>query len=309
MWLGANIQEKFKVGEIMKITESLNRGEFVITSEIGPPKGSCIKKCLSVADKYLRGINAINVTDNQASNMRLGSIITCKSLIDDGHNAIAQLVCRDRNRIALQSDILGAAALGIHNLLLLTGDHISLGDHPSAKQVFDLDSVSLIKAVKMLESGVDLAGNALEGTPPEFSKGAAVSPCADSVDLQLRKMEKKIEAGAEFFQTQAIFDSERFISFMNKTKQFNVPVILGIIIPKSARQLLFMDNNIPGVSVPPEIVKEFEADPEAAKSGKTGIEVAVRIINECRDYCHGVHVMAFGWESKIPDVLQKANLV
>jgi len=291
----------------MNITELLNSGEFIITSEISPPKGSCMEKCTSIADKYLRNITAINVTDNQSSNMRLGSIVTCKALIDDGHNTIAQLVCRDRNRISLQSDILGAAALGINNLLLLTGDHISLGDHPKAKQVFDLDSVSLIKAVKLLESGVDLAGNALEGKPPEFSKGAAVSSCADSVDNQLRKMEKKIEAGAEFFQTQAVFDSEKFIGFMDKAKQYNVPVILGIIIPKSARHLLYMDNNIAGISVPGDMVKEFEADPEAAKSGILGIEVAVRIINECRDYCNGIHIMAFGWESKIPDVLKKAG--
>ena len=291
----------------MKITELLNQGKFVVTGELRPPKGCCLKDYLSEADEYMRGITAINVTDNQASCMRLNSFVVCKALIDEGHNPIAQFVCRDRNRIALQSDILGAAALGIKNVLLLTGDHISLGDHPQAKQVFDLDSVSLINAVRQLENGVDLAGNSLEGEPPSFSKGAAVSPCADSVDLQLRKMEKKIEAGAEFFQSQAIFDSEKFISFMEKAKQFNVPVILGIIIPRSARQLQYMDNNIPGVSIPPGIIKEFEADTGVAKSGDRGIELAVRIINECRDYCHGIHIMAFGWESKIPIVLKKVG--
>ena len=292
----------------MNITELLNSGEFIITSEISPPKGSCMEKCTSIADKYLRNITAINVTDNQSSNMRLGSIVTCKALIDDGHNTIAQLVCRDRNRISLQSDILGAAALGINNLLLLTGDHISLGDHPQAKQVFDLDSVSLINTVSLLESGVDLSGRSLEGEPPKFAKGAAVSPCADSVDQQLLKMEKKIKAGAQFFQTQAVFDSKKYISFMDKVKEFNVPILLGIIIPKSIRQLEFMDKNIAGISVPPSIMKEFEDDPEKAKSGATGIEVSARIINECREYCHGIHIMAFGWESKIPDVLKKADL-
>ena len=292
----------------MKITEKFKSGEFVVTAELGPPKGSSLEKFIKTADEHLRGITAINVTDSQSSNMHINSFAACKALSDEGHNTIFQLVCRDRNRIALQSDLLGAAALGIENLLLLTGDHISLGDHPQAKSVFDLDSVSLIHTVKLLEQGVDLAGNKLEGEPPTFAKGAVVSPCADSVDLQLAKMEKKVSVGAEFFQTQAVFEPDRFISFMDRAKQFNVPVILGLIIPKSAGQLRFMDENIAGINVPDDIIKEFEANPEKAKSGKTGIEVTARIINQCRNYCQGIHIMAFGWESKIPDVLRQANV-
>lgn len=181
----------------MKITEAFERGEFAVTAEVGPPKGIHIEGLLEEAKTYLSDITAVNVTDNQSSVMRLGSLGVCKALKDEGLTPIFQLTCRDRNRIALQSDLLSAAMLGIENLLLLTGDHTKMGDHPQAKPVFDLDSVSLIHAVKQLESGVDLGGNQLVGEPPKFAKGAVVSPCSDSVDAQLAKMERKVAAGAD----------------------------------------------------------------------------------------------------------------
>ena len=179
----------------MKITELFERGEFVVSAEVGPPKGFHVEHLLEDAKKYLSGISAVNVTDNQSSVMRLGSLAMSKALLDEGLTPIYQLTCRDRNRIALQSDLLSAAMFGIENLLLLTGDHTKLGDHPQAKPVFDLDSVSLIHAVTELERGVDLGGNALVGEPPKFAKGAVVSPCSDSVDAQLAKMERKVRAG------------------------------------------------------------------------------------------------------------------
>ena len=198
----------------MKITELFDRGEFVVSAEVGPPKGINVDNVVEEAKKYLSGITAVNVTDNQSSVMRLGSLATCKVLKDAGLNPIFQLTCRDRNRIALQSDLLSAAMFGIENILCLTGDHTKLGDHPGAKPVFDLDSVSLIHTVKLLESGVDLGGNALVGEPPKFAKGAVVSPCSDSVDAQLAKMERKVLAGVDYFQTQAVFEPDKFISFM-----------------------------------------------------------------------------------------------
>ena len=292
----------------MRITELFDRGEFVVTAEVGPPKGYHLDSILHEAEEYLRGVTAVNVTDSQSSKMRMGSLATCKSLKDRGFNAIFQLTCRDRNRIALQSDLLSAAWFGIDNLLLLTGDHTVMGDTPQAKPVFDLDSVSLIHAVKQLESGYDLGGNALDGEPPKFAKGAVVSPCSDSVDIQLSKMERKTKAGAEFFQTQAVFEPERFIKFMDSAKQFGVPVMLGLIIPKSAGQVNFMNNNIAGISVPPEMVAELKADPEKTKSGITGVEITARIINQCRGHCQGVHIMPLGWESKVPDVLRLSGL-
>ena len=292
----------------MRIGEMFKRGEMVITAEVGPPKGFHLDHLLEEADDYLKDITAINVTDSQSSVMRMGSLATCKALKDRGHEAIFQLTCRDRNRIALQADLLSAAYFGIDNLLLLTGDHTKMGDTPQAKPVFDLDSVSLLHAVGELERGVDLGGNELDGPPPKFTKGAVVSPCSDSVDVQLAKMERKIAAGAEYFQTQAVYDSEKFIRFMEKAKQFGVPVMLGVIIPKNAGMANYMNNNIAGISVPPEIIEELKADKEKTKAGITGVEITARIIRECKDHCQGVHLMALGWESKVPEVLKLAGL-
>ena len=292
----------------MKITELFQNGEFVVTAEVGPPKGFHVEHLVEEATEYLSGITAVNVTDNQASVMRLGSLATCKALKDAGLTPIYQLTCRDRNRIGLQSDLLSAAMFGIENILCLTGDHTKMGDHPQAKPVFDLDSVSLLHTVKQLESGVDLGGNALVGEPPKFAKGAVVSPCSDSVDAQLAKMERKVMAGADYFQTQAVYDSEKFIKFMEKAKQFGKPVQLGIVIPKSAGMAKFMNANVAGIHVPDDMIAELAADKEKAKAGITGIEIAARIIKECRPYCQGVHIMALGWESKVPALLELAGL-
>ena len=292
----------------MKMKELFDRGEFVVSAEVGPPKGIHVDELVEEAKTYLKDVHAVNVTDNQSSVMRLGSLAMCKVLKDAGMNPIFQLACRDRNRIALESDLLSAAMLGIDNILCLTGDHTKMGDHPQAKPVFDLDSVSLLHTVKLLESGVDLGGNELVGEPPKFSKGAVVSPCSDSVDAQLAKMERKVAAGAEYFQTQAVFEPEKFIKFMEQAKQFGKPVQVGIIIPKSAGMAKFMNNNVAGIHVPDEMLEELKADKEKTKAGITGVETAARIIKACNPYCQGVHIMALGWESKIPDLLKLAEI-
>ena len=292
----------------MRITELFQDGQFVVTAEVGPPKGIHIDGMVEEAKKYLSGVHAVNVTDNQSSVMRLGSLATCKVMKDAGLNPIFQLTCRDRNRIALQSDLLSAAMLGIENVLALTGDHTKLGDHPQAKPVFDLDSVSLLYTMCQLEKGVDLGGNALVGEPPKFAKGAVVSPCSDSVDAQLVKMERKVMAGAEYFQTQAVFEPEKFISFMEKAKQFGKPVQVGIIIPKSAGMCKFMNNNVAGVHIPQELIDRLSADKERTKAGITGVEIAAEIIRACKLYCQGVHIMSLGWEAKIPSLLEQAGL-
>ena len=292
----------------MKITELFERGEFVVSAEVGPPKGFHVEGLLEEAKTYLSGVAAVNVTDNQSSVMRLGSLAMCKALKDEGLTPIFQLACRDRNRIALESDLLSAAMFGIENILCLTGDHTKLGDHPQAKPVFDLDSVSLLHAVTKLEEGEDMGGNKLVGEPPKFAKGAVVSPCSDSVDTQLAKMERKVAAGAEYFQTQAVFEPEKFIKFMEKAKQFGKPVQVGIIIPKSAGMVRFMNNNVAGIHVPDEMIEELKKDPEKTKAGITGVEIAARIIKECKPYCQGVHIMALGWESKVPELLKAAGI-
>lgn len=292
----------------MRITELFDNGQFVVTAEVGPPKGIHVEHMLEEAKTYLSGITAVNVTDNQSSVMRMGSLPACVALKNAGLTPILQLTCRDRNRIALQSELLGAAMLGIDNILCLTGDHTKMGDHPGAKPVFDLDSVSLLHTVCQLEKGVDLGGTELVGEPPKFAKGAVVSPCSDSVDAQLAKMERKVMAGAEYFQTQAVFDSEKFISFMEKAKQFGKPVQLGVIIPKSAGMAKFMNKNVAGVHVPQWMIDELAADKEKAKAGITGVELAAKVIKECRPYCQGLHIMALGWEAKVPELLKQAGI-
>ncbi len=292
----------------MKISEEFKNGKFVVTAEVGPPKGIHLEETVEEAKKYLSGLTAVNITDCQSSVMRLGSLATCKVLKDAGLNPIYQLTCRDRNRIALQSDLLSAAMFGIDNVLSLTGDYTTLGDNPQAKPVFDLDSVSLLHTMVTLEGGHDLAGNELVGEAPSFCKGAVVSPCSDSVDAQLAKMERKVAAGAQFFQTQAVFDSEKYIEFYEKAKKFGVPIQLGIIIPKNAGMVKFLNANIAGISVPQSMIDELAADKERAKAGITGVEIAARIIKECKPYCQGVHIMSMGWESKIPGLLEQAGI-
>ena len=292
----------------MRITELFDKGEFVVTAEVGPPKGIHLGHLVEEAKEYLSGITAVNVTDNQSSVMRTSTLATCAMMKNAGLTPIYQATCRDRNRLALQSDLLGAAALGIENILCLTGDHTKMGDHPGAKPVFDLDSVSLLHTVCQLEKGVDLAGNPLVGEAPKFAKGAVVSPCSDSVDAQLAKMERKVMAGADYFQTQAVFEPEKFISFMEKAKQFGKPVQLGVIIPKSAGMAKFMNKNVAGVHVPQWMIDELAADKEKAKLGITGVELAAKVIKECRPYCQGLHIMALGWEAKVPELLKLAEI-
>ncbi len=292
----------------MRITELFDRGEFVVTAEVGPPKGIHVAHLVEEAREHLSGITAVNVTDNQSSVMRMGSLPACVALKNGGLTPILQLTCRDRNRIALQSELLGAAMLGIENILCLTGDHTKMGDHPGANPVFALDSVSLLHTACQLEKGLDLGGNELVGEPPKFAKGAVVSPVSDSVDAQLAKMERKVMAGADYFQTQAVFEPEKFIAFMEKAKEFGKPVQLGVIIPKNAGMCKFMNRNVAGVHVPQEMIDALAADKERAKAGITGVEIAAKIIKECRPYCQGVHIMALGWEAKVPALLEMAGI-
>ena len=292
----------------MRITELFDKGEFVVTAEVGPPKGIHLGHLVEEAKEHLSGITAVNVTDNQSSVMRTSTLATCALMKNAGLTPIYQATCRDRNRLALQSDLLGAAALGIENILCLTGDHTKMGDHPGAKPVFDLDSVSLLHVASTLEKGTDLAGNELVGEPPKFAKGAVVSPISDSVDAQLAKMERKVMAGADYFQTQAVFEPEKFIKFMETAKQFGKPVQLGVIIPKNAGMCKFMNRNVAGVHVPQYMIDELAADKEKAKAGITGVELAAKVIKECRPYCQGLHIMALGWEAKVPQLLELAGI-
>lgn len=289
----------------MTFKEKLQSGKFVVTSEIGPPKGIDVKQLLEDAELIRTRVDAINVTDLQSSVMRLGSLAVCALLKQKGIDPIYQLTCRDRNRLALQSDILSAATLGIENLLLLTGDHPALGDHPEAKPVFDLDSVQLLQVVKKLQEGSDMKGNKLSGEPPKFCMGAVVNPGADPIAPQIMKMEKKILAGAEFFQTQAVYDIKIFENFLNKTKHLKTKVMAGIVLLKSAGMARFMNKNVAGVFVPDDLIKEME---ETKDKAAQSVEIASRLIKELRPMCDGIHIMPIGWDKVVPRVLDASNL-
>ena len=289
----------------MNFKEKINSGKFLVTSEIGPPKGIETAGLLADAELIRGRVDGINVTDLQSSVLRLGSLAVCVALKQKGFEPVFQLTCRDRNRLALQSDVLSAASLGIENILILTGDHPKSGDHPEAKPVFDLDSVQLLEVVKGLQLGFDMTGNKLEGQPPKFCVGAVVNPGADPLEPQIVKMEQKIEAGAEFFQTQAIYDVRIFENFLNKTKHLKTTILAGIVLLKSAGMAKFMNKNVAGISVPENLIKEMEETKDkAAKS----VEIAARLIKELKPMCRGVHIMPIGWDKKVPLVLDAAGL-
>ena len=291
----------------MSLQSQLEVGEFVITAEVGPLKGTDITEIEEVAELLQGKVDAANVTDQQSSVMRLGSLAVCHLLKDKGLDAVLQMTCRDRNRLALQSDLLSAHVLGIENVLALTGDLPALGDQPQAKPVYDLDSVQLLWVIKRLNEGYDMVGNELQGKTSFFA-GAVVTPEADTEakrELQLIKMEKKIATGARFFQTQAVYDVDRFAKFMRSVEKFNVPILAGVIPLKSAGMARFMNKNVAGVFVPEELIDKMA---KAEDRTAVGIEIAANLIKELKDICQGVHIMAIGWEKKVPAILDAAGL-
>jgi len=291
----------------MKLLDCFKKSKCAVTCEVGPPKGIEVHKLIDELVPLKGKVDAFNVTDLQSSVMRVGSLATCRLLKDRGLEPIMQLTCRDRNRLGLQSDVLSAAVLGIENLLCLTGDHPKLGDHPQAMPVFDLDSVQLLSAVRELMAGKDMAGNELEGRAPEFCLGAAVNPGAEPLEPQLAKMEKKVAAGAEFFQTQAVYEVDKFASFMKTVKHLDVPVMAGIVFLKSAAMAKFMNANIAGIHVPDTIIDELASVPKEKRVGKS-LEISARLIKELKDLCQGVHIMSLGWERHVATVLEMAGL-
>jgi len=289
----------------MTFKEKLQAGKFLVTSEVGPAKGIQTEKLLEDVELVRAKVDAINVTDLQSSVMRLGSLAVSFLLKQKGFEPIYQLTCRDRNRLALQSDLLSAAALGIENVLILTGDHPALGDHPEAKPVFDLDSVQLLQVAKRMQEGLDMKGNKLEGNSPKFCLGAVVNPGSDPLEPQIMKMEKKISAGAEFFQTQAVYDIKTFENFLSKIKHVKTPVMAGIVLLKSAGMARYMNKNVAGVFVPDNLIKEME---ETKDKTATSIEIASRLIKELKPMCRGIHIMPIGWDKVVPKVLEASGL-
>jgi len=290
----------------MKLTELFQQGAFVVTGEVGPPKGASAEEVIAGAKAMASAVDAVNVTDNQSAVMRLGSLAVCHLLKEEGIEPVFQLTCRDRNRIALQSDLLSAAALGVSNVLLLTGDHMVLGDHPEAKAVFDLDSVQLLAAARGLNEGHDLEDHDLEASP-DLCLGAVVNPGSDDLEAQLLKMEKKIDAGAQFFQTQAVYEADVFARFMERAGRFGVPVMVGIVPLKSARMARYMTANVAGVHVPDHMVERM-AKTKKADRKKVSAEMAAELVRQVKGLCQGVHLMPLGWDDIVPDIVAQSEV-
>jgi methylenetetrahydrofolate reductase (NADPH) len=291
----------------MALQEALESGKFAVTTEVGPLKGTDTTEIMEVA-KLLHGkIDGVNVTDQQSAVMRLGSLAACSLLVQKGLDPVFQMTCRDRNRIALQSDLLSAHVLGIKNVLVISGDFPTLGDHIDAKDVYDLDTEQLLWTINQMNNGHDLTGNELKGKTALFA-GAVVKPVSDtdaSFELQLAMMEKKIGVGARFFQTQAVYEVSAFERFMKRAAKFKVPVLAGIIPLKSVGMARYMNKNVSGVFVPEPLIDEMgKAEDKTAK----GLEIAARLINDLKGLCQGVHIMAIGWEKKVPEILRLAKL-
>jgi len=291
----------------VSLQSKLESGRFAITCEVGPLKGTDIHE-VEEATELLKGkVDAANVTDQQSSVMRLGSLATSHILLQKGLEPIYQMTCRDRNRIALQSDLLSAWVLGIKNVLSITGDLPQLGDHPEAKAVYDLDSVTLLHAISRLNEGFDINGNELQGKP-SFFPGAVVKVESDteaSMELQIAKLERKVAAGARFIQTQAVYDAGNFAKFMKRVEKFKVPILAGVITLKSAGMARYMNNNVSGVIVPEELIQQMT---DAQDKAASGIQIAADLIQQLKPLCQGVHIMAIGWEKKVPDIIQASGL-
>ncbi|VVB93677.1 Methylenetetrahydrofolate reductase [uncultured archaeon] len=290
----------------MSFREKLDSGKFIITAELSPPKGTDFKSMLEDAELIKDIVDAINVTDNQRAVMRMSPLAACSLLQNKGYETIMHLTCRDRNRLALQSELLGAYALGIRNILVMSGDHPVKGDHEGAKPVYDLDSVQLLGLIQELNRGFDLSGNRLEGHP-DFCTGAVTN--TELNEVSLIKLGKKIRMGASFIQTQAVFDADLFSSFVEKINQIKskrIKILAGIIPLKSEKNALFLNKNIAGTKVPENLIDRMRKakNPEAL-----GIEIAVELINELHGICDGVHIMPVGNHGSTRKILEKAGIL
>jgi 5,10-methylenetetrahydrofolate reductase len=291
--------------EPRRLKDVLDEGQFAVTIEYNPPKGTNINGVLDNAKQLLGRVHGVNVTDNTAAVVRAGSLPVCRLLYELGHDPVMQLTCRDRNRIGMQSDLMGAHMLGIRNVLCLTGDYPTVGDHKEAKPVYDLDSVQVMQLVQGLNNGRDMVGNKLDGSTA-FTIGAAVTPEADLVGPVLAKFEVKVKAGAQFFQTQAIYNPDQFVTFMKAVRPFKVKVLAGILLLRNAKMAEFMNANIPGMSVPKDMIEELRAAGD--KSEDVGVEIAVRTIKAVRPHCDGVHIMAIKGIHRLGEIITKAQL-
>ena len=286
-----------------RLSQALAHQQLTVTAELNPPKGIDLADLFSAAESLRPHVTAFNLTDSAASRMTMAPIAVAHLLRDRGIESTLQIAGRDRNRLAIQADMLAAHALGVENLVCMTGDPPSGGDHPDAKAVFDLGAEDILEAAGSLEAGEDLAGNPLKGRP-RFHKGAVANVAVPDLGKEVARMEAKIASGAQFFQTNAVYEPAGFDRFMKRCETLRVPILAGIIVLKSARQARYMTERIPGVVVPDRLIDELDRAPDPAA---TSVRIAGDIVREVAPMCRGAHIMAMGWERYIPDILEAAG--
>ncbi|MBI4288116.1 MAG: methylenetetrahydrofolate reductase [Chloroflexi bacterium] len=307
-----------------RLEKILAAGKFAVTAEVGPPKGTDPEPVRKKGEKMKSACDALNVTDNQTAIVRLCSLAGCALLKQVGAEPLMQIVCRDRNRIAIQSDVLGAISLGVGNFLCLSGDHQKFGNHPTAKNVFDIDSIQLIQTLKMMRDEKKfICGEDISGNTPMFI-GAAENPFADPFEFRVVRLAKKIKAGADFIQTQAVYDVPKFARWMkmvcDRGLDKQVHILAGVIPIRTSGAARYMQTSVPGVAVPDEIVKRMKAAEDKGGADKKlkaeygreeGIKLTLELIEQVKQIpgVHGVHLMAVGWEEAVPGILEKAGLL
>jgi methylenetetrahydrofolate reductase (NADPH) len=289
---------------VSRLREALEAGRFVVTGEVGPPLGTDTSAMERAAGQLSPSCLALNVTDNQGATLHMSSLAGSHRLLELGLEPIFQQTCRDRNRLALQSDLLAASAMGIENLLIVTGDDPRSGDHPQAKGVFDLDSTQLLSIAKGMNEGHDMLGRELEGST-SFFLGGALFPEAEPWDIQLMKADKKVESGARFFQTQAVFDLEKLARATDAMHEAGAWVIAGILLLRSPRVVRFINEKLAGLEVPEQIAKRINGAEDAAAEA---VELAIEQAAACREICDGVHIMPLGLDPAVPEIVGRAGL-
>lgn len=295
-----------------KLEGLLRRGRFVVTGEIGPPKNADAAVITKKAESIHGYCDAANITDNQTAVVRMSSLVSSVHVLNAGIEPIMQVTVRDRNRIGIQSDLLGAYSLGVRNVVCMSGDHQSIGNHPESAGVNDLDSIQLIKAVSSMgNEGIFINGEKIEGTAPDFFAGAVTSPFLEPMDLTLLRLVKKINAGARFIQTQAIYDIQKFIKWLGKVEDMGLNEIAffipGVMPIKSARMARYMQDNIPGIEIPEAIIRRME---RSANPREEGVNLVVEQLQWLKSLkgIGGVHIMAVNWEEIIPEIVTRAGL-
>jgi methylenetetrahydrofolate reductase (NADPH) len=281
--------------------------QFVVTGELTPPKGTDLSKLFAAAELLRGAVDAINITESPRARMSMDARAAAKLLQDRGFETLVQITSRDRNRIAVQADLLGAAALGLRNFVFMGGDSPAGGDHPDAKPVFDLTASGLLAAAEALRNGKDFAGNELTGTP-ELFLGATCNPGAPKFDAEVENTRRKIDAGARLLQTQAVFDPDILRRFLDAVKPDGVAILAGIIPLKSERSASWLHANLPGVVVPPDTVAAMQTAGAEGRAVEEGVLLAAKVISDLRAVCQGVHVMAIGLEAEVPAILRHAGL-